>query len=81
MPLRGAIYIITIGITVGFIVAIPLGSATEANCGATTSSWWPGFLTNISATNGFVVANPMGDATEAILGATALSVDPAANAV
>jgi hypothetical protein len=36
--LEDAIYIITIGAAVGFVVAISIGSATEANCGATTSS-------------------------------------------
>jgi hypothetical protein len=56
-----------------------MGSATEANCGAIASSWWPAFLTNIGATDGFAIANPMGDAAEAILGATMLSVDPAAS--
>jgi hypothetical protein len=56
-----------------------MGSATEANCGATTSSWWLAFLTNVGTTDGFVVANPMGDAAEVILGMTALFVDPAAS--
>jgi hypothetical protein len=57
-----------------------MGNATEANCGATMSSWWPVFLTNVRATCAFIVANPMGNAIEAILGATALFVDPAASA-
>jgi hypothetical protein len=57
-----------------------MGSATEANCGTTTSSWWLAFLSKVGATDGFVIANPMGDATEAILGANALSVDPVASA-
>jgi hypothetical protein len=56
-----------------------MGSATKANCDATTSFWWPTFLTNVGATVGFAVANPMGDATEVILGATAFSVDPTAS--
>jgi hypothetical protein len=73
-------YIITIGAVVSFAIAIPMGSATEANCGATTSSWWPACLTNVGATNGFAIANPMGDATKAILGAAALFVDPTASA-
>jgi hypothetical protein len=71
---------ITIGAAVGFAIAISMGSATEANCGTTMSSWWPAFLSNVGTTNGFVVANSMGDATEAILGTTVLSVDPTASA-
>jgi hypothetical protein len=52
-----------------------MGSATEANCDATTSSWWPAFLTNVGVTDGFAIANPIGNATMAILGTITLSVD------
>jgi hypothetical protein len=32
-------YIIIVSAIVVFVVAIPMGSAIEANCGATMSSW------------------------------------------
>jgi hypothetical protein len=67
--------------TIVFVVAIPMVSAIEANCGDTTSSWWPSFLTNVDTTDSFAIANPMDDATVAILGAAVLSIDPAASVV
>jgi hypothetical protein len=75
LPLAGCYLIIIVGAVVGFAVAIPMGSATEANCDATTSSWWLVFLINVGVADGFTVANPIGDAIEDNLGTIALSVD------